>query len=151
MNYEVERWQRQGWCKGSRFYASRYVSNCLVSGWLWPPRAGDRIAAIHADSEFEAIVVDPNGLDKGQPSFGQGFNRLRNTLEFRKQTLTDRVTGKGVDKYLKKLSGRAFRITGIFGTNSNNYTVIEAGDWFDLVIDILVHSGKNRRAIGSYL
>ena len=62
------------------------------------------------------------------------------------QTLTDRVTGKGIDKYLENPSGKAFRVTGILGTDGNNYTVVEAGDWFDLATDVLVNPGKTRKA-----
>ena len=111
-----------------------------------PPRAGDRITVTYADHEFEVIVIDPNGLGKGQPSFGLGFNMAQKYVGIPQQTLTDRVTGKGIDKYLENPSGKAFRVTGILGTDGNNYTVVEAGDWFDLATDILVNPGKTRKA-----
>ncbi len=111
-----------------------------------PPKAGDRITVTYADHDFEVIVIDPNALGKGQPSFGLGFNMAQKYIGIPQQTLTDRVTGKGVDKYLENPSGKAFRVTGILGTDGNNYTVVEAGDWFDLATDILVNPGKTRKA-----
>ena len=72
-----------------------------------PPRAGDRIIVTYADRELEVIVIDPDGLGKGLPSFGLGFNMAQKFIGIRERTLTDRVTGKGVDKHLQNPSGRA--------------------------------------------
>jgi hypothetical protein len=63
-----------------------------------PPKAGDRIEVTYADQEFEVIIIDPNGLGKGQPSFGLGFNMAQKYIGIPQQTLTDRVTGKGINK-----------------------------------------------------
>ena len=77
-----------------------------------PPKAGDRLSVTYADHEFEVIVIDPNGLGKGQPSFGLGFNMAQKYIGIPQQTLTDRVTEKGAVKYLENPSGKAFRVTG---------------------------------------
>lgn len=92
----------------------------------------------YADHEFEVIVIDPNGLGKGQPFFGLGFNMAQKYIGIPQQTLTDRVTGNGADKYLETPSGEAFRVTGILGTDGNDYAAVEAGDWFDLATEAFV-------------
>ena len=37
------------------------------------PQQGDLIVVTYEDREFEAIVIDPDGLGEGEPSVGFGF------------------------------------------------------------------------------
>jgi hypothetical protein len=66
-----------------------------------PPKAGDRVTVTYADWDFEAIIIDPNGLGKGQPSFGLGFMMAAKYIGIPQATLSDRVIGIGDDKHLK--------------------------------------------------
>ena len=61
-------------------------------------------------------------------------------------TLSRRVLQIKGDKLLKNPSGKTFRALQIFGTDGNEYSVIEAGDWFALSADVLVSPGKTRKA-----
>ena len=56
-----------------------------------PPRAGDRIIVTYADREFEVIIINPNGLGKGQPSFGFGFRMAEKYIGIDNTTLSRRV------------------------------------------------------------
>ena len=110
------------------------------------PKVGDRITVTYADRDFEAIIIDPNGLGKDQPSFGLGFMMAAKYIGIPQATLSDRVIGIGDDKHLKNPSGKTFRVIGISGIDCNEYLVIEAGDWFSLAADVLVNPGKTRKA-----
>ena len=111
-----------------------------------PGKAGDPITVTYADRDFEAIIIDPDGLGKGQPSFGLGFMMAAKYIGIPQATLSDRVIGIGDDKHLKNPSGKTFRVIGISGRDGNEYLVIEAGDWFSLAADVLVNPGKTRKA-----
>lgn len=111
-----------------------------------PPKAGDRLIVTYVDREFEVIVINPNGLGKGQPSFGLGFMMAAKYIGIPQATLSDRVIGIGDDRHLKNPSGKTFRVIGISGTDNNEYLTIEAGDWFSLAADVLVNPGKTRKA-----
>jgi hypothetical protein len=94
------------------------------------------------------VLSAPRTLTKkGQPSFGLGFMMAAKYIGIPPATLSDRVIGIGDDKHLKKPSGKTFRGIGISGSDSNEYLVIEAGDWFSLAADVLINPGKTRNTI----
>jgi len=119
------------------------------------PQQGDLIVVTYEDREFEAIVIDPDGLGEGEPSVGFGFRMASRHIGIPQQTLTNRVTQiEGVEA-LKVPSGKVFRVTQIRGADGNDYKVIEVADWFDLSMDILLNPGKIRKParenIGAFL
>lgn len=105
--------------------------------------------------EFEAIVIDPDGLGSGQPSVGFGFRMAERNVGTPQSTLTDWVTGLGDNKALKLPSGKTFRVTDITGTDGNEYSVVEASDWFNLAVDLLINPGRTgkplRTRLGDFL
>ncbi|MBE9064732.1 hypothetical protein [cf. Phormidesmis sp. LEGE 11477] len=118
-------------------------------------QTGSLITVTYEDREFEAIVIDPNGLGDGEPSIGFGFRMASRHIGIPQQTLTNRVTQiEGVEA-LKVPSGKVFRVTQIRATDGNDYKVIEVADWFDLSMDILLNPGKIRKParenIGAFL
>ena len=103
--------------------------------------------------EFQVIVVDPNGLGKDQPSVGFGFRLMEKYAGIKEQTLSDWTTEESAlqgdrnknKKVLNAPSGKEYRVTEITGIDNNEYTVIEATDWFDLAFDVLKNPGKVRK------
>ena len=111
-----------------------------------PPKAGDRLIVTYADRDFEVIIIDPDGLGKGQPSFGFGFRMAEKYIGIDNTTLSRRVLQIDDDRRLKNPSGKTFRVLQINGADGNEYSVIEVGDWFALSADVLVSPGKTRKA-----
>jgi hypothetical protein len=109
------------------------------------PERGDLITITYENKEFEAVVIDPDGLGAGLPSVGFGFGMASRYIGIPQQTLTNRVTQIDGVKWLKTPGGKAFRVTQILAKDNNTYTVIEASDWFDLSLDMLLNPGKTRK------
>ncbi len=101
--------------------------------------------------EFEAIVIDPDGLGKGQPSVGFGFRMAERNVGVPQSTLTDWVTDLDGIKTLNLPSGKALRVTDILGSDGNQYSVIEASDWFSLAVDLLVNPGRTGKGLRTKL
>ncbi len=95
-------------------------------------KIGDLITVVYEDREFEAIVIDPDGLGSGLPSVGFGFRQASRHLGIPQQTLTSRVTEVDGVEHLKNPSGKAFRVTELLGEDRNTYKVIEVSLWFEL-------------------
>lgn len=108
-------------------------------------KKGDRIEVTYADKQFEVIVIDPDGLGPGQPSFGFGYRMAEKYIGIARQTLSDRVVRNSDGIILKNPSGKSFRVSEISGSDGNQYSVIEASDWFDLATDVLINPGKTRK------
>lgn len=108
-------------------------------------RTGDRITVNYADHDFDVIVIDPNGLGPDQPSFGFGYRMAEKYIGIARQTLSDRVVRNGDEILLENPSGKRFRVSEISGSDGNQYSVIEASDWFDLATDVLINPGKTRK------
>ena len=102
---------------------------------------------------FDAIVIDPNGLGTNQPSIGFGFRMMEKYAALSESTLSDWTTEESGfegdrnngNKLLKLPSGNAFRVTGITGLDGNEYFVLEVSDWVAVAADILKKSGKVKR------
>lgn len=104
--------------------------------------------------EFEVIVIDPNGLGKGQPSVGFGFSMVDKYIGIPDSTLSDWVLEKlssdslrnEIEKWLKAPSGNLYRLSEIPGTDGNLYSVLEVAEWITLVVDVLDKPGKVRKS-----
>ena len=118
-------------------------------------RTGSLITVTFEEREFQSIVIDPNGLGRGEPSIGFGFRMAQKHIGIPRQTLADRVAGSGDNRYLKAPSGNRYRVAGIRGEDNNDYLVIEVSDWFDLSLDMLINPGRTTKAtqekIGAFL
>jgi hypothetical protein len=120
-----------------------------------PPKQGDLIIVTYEEREFQAIVIDPDGLGVGEPSIGFGFRMAERHIGIPQPTLTKRVIQIPDGEVFKTPSGKAFRVIQISATDGNEYKVIEVSDWFDLSMDILLNPGKMRKPtrekIGAFL
>lgn len=112
---------------------------------------GDRITLIFEGREFDAIVIDPNGLGIGQPSVGFGFRMAERYTGLSQSTLTDWVTDSEGVKLVKLPSGKLFRVTDIDAVDGNTYSIIEASDWFAIAVDLLVNPGRTGKGLRTKL
>ena len=102
----------------------------------------DHIEVTYADKQFEVIVIYPDGLGPGQPSFGFGYRMAEKYIGIARQTLSDRVVRNSDGITFKNPSDKRFRVSEISGFDGNQYSVIEASDRFDLATDVLINPGK---------
>jgi hypothetical protein len=114
-------------------------------------KSGDRITLVYEGKEFDVIVIDPNGLGEGQPSVGFGFRMAERYMGIPRQTLSDWATEIENATLLKLPSGKTLRVSEIIGNDNNDYSVIEASDWFSLAIDLLVNPGKTAKGLRAKL
>lgn len=105
--------------------------------------------------EFEAIVIDPNGLGKNQPSIGFGFRMMERHGGLLQGTTSGWVTKESAlegdranqIKFLKLPSGKVFRVIDLVGLEDNNdYSVLEVSEWVALAADVLKQRGKKQVA-----
>ena len=54
-------------------------------------KTGDLITVTYEEREFEAVVIDPDGLGPGLPSVGFGFGQATRYIGIPQPTLTRRV------------------------------------------------------------
>jgi hypothetical protein len=105
--------------------------------------------------EFAVIVVDPDGIGKGQPSVGFGFRMMEKYAGIPNTTLSGWVRESGEHKSLQLPSGKALRVRDILAVDGNTYSVIEATDWFELAVDLLVEPGRTgkplKEKLGNFL
>lgn len=97
--------------------------------------------------EFEVIVIDPNGLGQGQPTVGFGFNMMEKYAGIPQSTLSTWVYRESELDCLKLPSGKLLRYIEIDALDGKTYNVIEATDWFELVVDLLVNPGKTGKGL----
>ncbi len=115
-------------------------------------RRGQLITVPFEGKEFQAIVVDPNGLGPSQPSIGFGFNMMEKHAGIPQSTLSTWVHRENEENWLKLPSGKLLRYIEILGENSATpYNVIEASDWFELAFDLLENPGKTSKSLKSKL
>lgn len=97
--------------------------------------------------EFEAIVIDPNGLGKNQPSIGFGFGMMERHGGLPQSTSSQWVEGHPNTsiEWLKLPSGNTYRVIQIEGEDENTYSVVEVSDWVALTVDVLKKPGKVRK------
>lgn len=121
-------------------------------------KQGSRITLSYESREFDVIVIDPDGLGKGQPSVGFGFRMGEKYVGVPQQTLSSwlqtsekGVTEKTSDRRLELPSGKVLRVTEILADDGNLYSVIEASDWVSMAVDVLVNPGKTGKALRAKL
>ena len=116
-------------------------------------RRGQPIKLDFEGREFEAIVIDPNGLGKNQPSIGFGFRMMERHGGLPQGTTSGWVTKESVlegdranqIKSLKLPSGKSFRVIEVLGLEDNNlYSVVEVSEWVVIAADVIKQSGKNQ-------
>lgn len=111
-------------------------------------RQGQLVTINFEGREFEAIVIDPNGLGKNQPSVGFGFGMMDRHGGLPQSTSSQWVeshpnTGNG---WLKLPSGNTYRVILILGEDENEYLVVEVSDWVAIAVDVLKKPGKVRKS-----
>lgn len=109
---------------------------------------------IYEGREFEVVVIDPNGIGKGQPTVGFSFTLAEKHVGFPQPTLSGWLErGSGVDceseiKTLKPPSGNTFRSIEIADDRpGNNPIVMEASDWVALAADVLKTKTKKGKSV----
>jgi hypothetical protein len=114
-------------------------------------KAGQRITLSFEGREFDVIVIDPNGLGDDQPSVGFGFRMAEKYAGIPQPTLSTWVIDKDGFRYLELPSSKAFRVIDILSFDGNNYSVLEASDWFGLAVDLLVNPGRTGKGLRAKL
>lgn len=114
-------------------------------------KPASRITLSYEGREFDVIVIDPNGLGKGQPSVGLGFRMAEKYAGISQSTLTDWVTDPGESRSLKLPSSKEYRVTDILASDGNTYSVIEASDLFALAVDLLINPGRTGKGLRARL
>jgi hypothetical protein len=112
---------------------------------------GDLIKVGYGGKVFDCVVIDPNGLGKGQPSVGFGFRMAEKYAGIPHNTLSNWVVELEQEKVLKLPSGKGFRVVEIVGSDDNTYSVIEASEWFNIAVDILVNPGRTGKGLKAKL
>ena len=101
-------------------------------------KQGQLITLTFEGKEFEVIVIDPNGLGKGQPNVGFGFNMMEKYAGIPQSTLSTWVHRQSGEKCLKLPSQKEFRYIEIMGGNGKVYNTVEASDWLELAMKLLL-------------
>lgn len=122
-------------------------------------KAGQLVTLTFEGRNFEAIVIDPNGLGPNQPSIGFGFRMMEKHGGLASSTISDWVTKEsGLEgvrdnelKTLKRPGGMVFRVSEITGSDKNKYLVLEVSEWVALAADILKKPGKINKSTQSKL
>ncbi len=120
---------------------------------------GQLVTLQYEQRQFEAIVIDPNGLGKNQPSIGFGFRMMAKHGGLPVNTLSQWVTREsgfeGVTnnqvRPLKLLSGKALRVMKIIGQDNNRYYVLEVSQWVRVAANIINNPGKVRKPVRTKL
>ena len=111
-------------------------------------KQGQLITLTFEGKEFEVIVIDPNGLGKGQPSVGFGFRMMDRHGGLPNNTSSQWLEGapNTPDECLRLPSGKAFRALRILGEGNSEYVVLEVSDWVVLASDVLKKPGRVSKA-----
>lgn len=111
-------------------------------------KQGQLITLTFEGKSFEVIVIDPNGLGKGQPSVGFGFAMMERYGGLPNNTSSQWLEGSPntPKECLKTPSGKGFRVLRILGEGNNEYVVLEVSDWVDLASDVLKKPGRVSKA-----
>lgn len=111
-------------------------------------KSGSLVKVSYEGRDFDVIVIDPNGLGQGQPSVGFGFRMMERNAGIPASTLSTWVFEDQAGKSLKLPSGKILRVFELPGDDGNEYTVIEASDWFATAVDLLVNPGQTGKSKG---
>lgn len=110
-------------------------------------KTGQLITVPYKSREIEAIVIDPNGLELGQPIIGFCFGTIEKHIGIPAKTLSDLLIKQEDFDELKLPSGKTFTVFKIGGEQGNSDKVVEAGDLVVLAADLSKHPGKTRKNI----
>lgn len=113
-----------------------------------PIKRGQLIKLNFEGREFEAIVIDPNGLGKNQPSVGFGFGMMERYGGLPISTSDNWLEGlpNTSNECLKLPSGNRYRVSRILGLDNNLYVVVEVSDWVAIAVDVNKKPGKVRKS-----
>ncbi|MEM1172338.1 MAG: hypothetical protein AAGJ08_25480 [Cyanobacteria bacterium P01_H01_bin.35] len=116
-------------------------------------KKGQIIDLSYKGRDFEAIVIDPNGMGNGQPTVGFGFGMMQRYSGLPDSTMNGWLQGLPEDDFecLKVPSGNTYRVSRITGLDKNEYVVLEVRDWFDLAFDVLEKPGRVSKPIKTKL
>lgn len=114
-------------------------------------KQGSLITVSYEGREFDVVVIDPDGLGKGQPSVGFGYRMAERYVGIPNDTLSRWVLDSDSEKLMKLPSGKGFRVLDILATDGNTYSVVEASDWFAIAIDLLINPGRTGKGIRAKL
>jgi hypothetical protein len=114
-------------------------------------KTGQRITLSFEGREFDVIVIDPNGLGEDQPSVGFGYRMGEKYAGLPESTLRAWVRDSDDQKVVELPSGKVLRVRDILASDGNNYSVIEASDWFALAVDVLVNPGRTGKGLRAKL
>jgi len=103
---------------------------------------GQLVAIEFESRRFSAIVIDPNGLGKDQPSIGLGFGMMERHGGLPDATANSWLQGlqENDDQCLKVPSGNTYRVSRVLGFDNNEYVVLEISDWVALSADVIKKS-----------
>lgn len=104
--------------------------------------AGQLVPIEYRGRQFNAIIIDPDGLGAGKPTVGLGYRGMSRHTDVPAQTFVDRVSEIEGVSVLKLPSGKTFRVSEIEANDGNTYRVIEASDWVALVSDWAKNPGR---------
>lgn len=109
---------------------------------------GQLIEISYEGREFDVIVIDPNGIGKGQPSIGFGFGMMERHAGLPTSTSNNWLQGVPNNEHecLKLPSGNTYRVSRIMGEDNNEYIVLEVSQWVSVAIDVIKKPGKVRKS-----
>jgi hypothetical protein len=111
-------------------------------------KKGQLFELFYEDRKFEVIVIDPNGIGKGQPSIGFGFGMMERHGGLPDSTSSNWLQGlpNTDEECLKLPSGNTYRVSRILGEGNNEYVVLEISEWVAAAIDINKKPGKVKKS-----
>jgi len=106
-------------------------------------KRGDVIPLPYESRDFIAVVIDPDGLGKRQPSVGFGLGMMDRYGGLPQSTSSQWIEPhpNNVDKLLKLPSGKTVEVIQI-----NDFLVVEVSEWVAVASDVLKHPGKVRKS-----
>lgn len=108
---------------------------------------GQIITLTFEGREFQVVVVDPDGLGPDQPTVGFGFRMMEKYAGIPNTTLSSWVRESEQEKVLELPSSKVLRVRDILAIDGNTYSIIEASDWFELAVDLLVNPGRTSKSL----
>jgi hypothetical protein len=103
---------------------------------------GQKVDVDYEGRSFEVIVIDPNGLGKGQPSLGFGLTMMDEHGGLPQSTASGWL--KRDDGVLESPVGNLFKAFEVQGLDGQDYVVLEISDWVAVAGDALKAKGKKR-------
>lgn len=113
---------------------------------------GKLVNLVYEGEEIEAIVIDPNGLGDGSPTFGMGLGMTERHVGIDQTTLSRWIKKDEIETHAEKIcmslklpSGKRLTLMQVKDENNREQIVIEASDWAALAKDVLKYPGKTRK------